>query len=328
MPENGAFLRPVKDASGQLGYQERSGGIRTARKREYGRKRNGTMADLLDNRLQLVDLRMIQSGSEQCSPGHSFGPARRDHYLFHYVISGNGTLYGSGANGESKSFTVESGQGFMIYPYQLNTYVADLENPWEYVWVEFDGLCVRSSLAGTELSRNRPVYRANSTVLRENMVTEMQYISAHPETGTLCVTGHLYLFLDYLMRSAKTEQLNSLRRMQDYYIHAAIAFIEAHFQERIRIDELASVCGIERSYFSKIFRESVGVSPQTFIMNYRMGKAETLLRETEMPIGEIAAAVGYENPLHFSRAFKNARGISPREWRERCRAGFAPDCTK
>lgn len=274
------------------------------------------MGDPLDNHFHLIDLRMIQSGSEQCTPGYSFGPARRDHYLFHYVISGNGTLYGKDSKGQTTSFTVESGQGFMIYPDQLNTYVADLDNPWQYVWVEFDGLCVKPTLAGTELSRSCPVYHTNSAALRENMVTEMRYISAHPDTGTLCVTGHLYLFLDYLMRSAKAERLTHLRRMRDYYVRTAISFIESHFQERIRIGELASVCGIDRSYFGKIFHESVGLSPQAFIMNYRMRRAEALLRETDMPIGEIAAAVGYENPLHFSRAFKNARGVSPREWRE------------
>ena len=50
-------------------------------------------------------------------------------------------------------------------------------------------------------------------------------------------------------------------------------------------------------------------------MNYRMLKATELLKLTSLSIAEIGSAVGYENQLHFSRAFKRIYGISPREWR-------------
>lgn len=269
-----------------------------------------------ENQFHLIDLRMIQSGSEQCGPGYAFGPARRDHYLFHYVLSGNGTLYAKDQRGEARSYDIAAGQGFMIYPDDTNTYVADTSDPWKYIWVEFDGLCVKPTLAKTELSKNTPVYRPRSLDLKNNMVEEMRYITAHSETGSLNVTGHLYLFLDYLLQSAKADRLRRPRGMRDFYVGTAIRFIEDHFQERLRIDEIASVCGIDRAYFGKIFHEAVGMSPQAFIMDYRMHRAEALLRETNMPIGEIAVAIGYENPLHFSRAFKNARGVSPRAWRE------------
>jgi len=51
-------------------------------------------------------------------------------------------------------------------------------------------------------------------------------------------------------------------------------------------------------------------------MNYRMIKATELLSLTSLSISEISQAVGYDNPLHFSRAFKNVYGISPRTWRK------------
>ena len=59
-------------------------------------------------------------------------------------------------------------------------------------------------------------------------------------------------------------------------------------------------------------------------MNYRMVKAAELLKLTDLSIGDIANAVGYPNQLHFSRAFKNVYGISPREWRNknRVRGGY------
>ncbi len=262
-----------------------------------------------------IDLSMYQYGYEQCSPGHSFGPAARNHYLFHYIISGTGTLIADDAKGESKTYSIKSGQGFLIFPGQITTYYADTVLPWEYVWIEFDGLRVKEALALTEFSIDTPVYRSHSKELREQMMNEMLYIVHHAKESPFHLIGHLYLFFDYLTQSAKSTKLVQSSKMSDYYIKEAINFIEQNFQNNITIEDIAAVCGINRSYFGKIFRKSIGRSPQQFLMNYRMVKATELLKLTSLSIAEIGSAVGYENQLHFSRAFKTIYGVSPREWR-------------
>ena len=262
-----------------------------------------------------IDLGMYQYGYEQCDPGHSFGPATRNHYLFHYVLSGTGTLMADNAKGETQTYSIKSGQGFLIFPGQITTYYADLRLPWEYVWIEFDGLRVKEALDLTELSMNSPVYRSHSKDLREQLVNEMMYIVHHAKESPFHLIGHLYLFFDYLMQSSKSTKLVHSSKMSDFYIKEAIHFIEQNFQNNITVEEIASVCGINRSYFGKIFRKSIGRSPQEFLMNYRMVKATELLKLTSLSIAEIGSAVGYENQLHFSRAFKTVYGISPRQWR-------------
>ena len=92
--------------------------------------------------VNFIDLCMYQFGHEQCEPGHSFGPATRNHYLFHYVLSGTGTLMADNAKGITQTYNIKSGQGFLIFPGQINTYIADDKLPWEYIWIEFDGLRV------------------------------------------------------------------------------------------------------------------------------------------------------------------------------------------
>ena len=262
-----------------------------------------------------IDLCMYQYGYEQCEPGHSFGPATRNHYLFHYIISGTGTLMADNAKGETQTYSIKSGQGFLIFPGQITTYIADQNLPWEYVWIEFDGLRVKEALDLTELSVNTPVYHSHSKDLREQLMNEMLYIVHHAKESPFHLIGHLYLFLDYLTQSAKSAKLVQSSKMSDYYIKEAINYIEQNFQNNITIEDIAAVCGINRSYFGKIFRNSIGRSPQEFLMNYRMVKATELLKLTSLSIAEIGSAVGYENQLHFSRAFKTIYGISPREWR-------------
>lgn len=264
-----------------------------------------------------IDLGMYQYGYEQCEPGHSFGPATRNHYLFHYIISGTGTLMADNVKGETQTYSIKSGQGFLIFPGQITTYIADQNLPWEYVWIEFDGLRVKEALNLTELSVNTPVYHPHSKDLREQLLKEMLYIVHHAKESPFHLIGHLYLFLDYLTQSAKSTKLIQSSKMSDYYIKEAINYIEQNFQNNITIEDIAAVCGINRSYFGKIFRNSIGRSPQEFLMNYRMVKATELLKLTSLSIAEIGSAVGYENQLHFSRAFKTIYGVSPREWRNR-----------
>ena len=157
--------------------------------------------------VNFIDLCMYQFGHEQCEPGHSFGPATRNHYLFHYVLSGTGTLMADNAKGITQTYNIKSGQGFLIFPGQINTYIADDKLPWEYIWIEFDGLRVKEALTTTELTPNNPVYHTHSKDIREKLVEEMLYITRHPSESPYHLIGHMYLFLDYLMRSAKSSKL-------------------------------------------------------------------------------------------------------------------------
>ena len=264
-----------------------------------------------------VDLSLYQFGWERCTPSHSFGPAARNHYLFHYVISGTGTLMADNSSGQTCTFQVKSGQGFMIFPDQINTYIADKQLPWEYVWLEFDGLRAREAIEVAGLTPDAPIYHARSHDLRETMMNEMLYIAQHGTMTPFHLIGHLYLFLDALTRSAASMRISKGGRLRDFYVHEALAFIEHNFQNDISVEDIADNCGLNRSYFGKLFKEALGKTPQEFLLNYRMTKATELLKLTALSIGDISQAVGYDNQLHFSRAFKNIYHISPREWRNK-----------
>lgn len=263
-----------------------------------------------------VDLSLYQYGMEQCPPAYSFGPATRNHYLFHYVLSGTGRLIADDSKGISREYQIRSGEGFMIFPRQINTYIADPKLPWEYIWIEFDGMRAREIIETAGLSPDHPVYHASYKDLRENMKDEMIYIAEHHDATPFHLMGHLYLFIDYLSRSSSS-QITASGRVRDFYIKEALNYIEQNFQNDISVENIASFCGLNRTYFGRIFKETVGKSPQQFLLSYRMAKAAELLKLTELSISDIGNAVGYPNQLHFSRAFKNVYGVSPREWRNK-----------
>lgn len=262
-----------------------------------------------------IDLGLYQFGWEQCDPSHSFGPAARNHYLFHLCLSGTGTLIADNTQGESITYQIKSGQGFMMFPHQICTYIADHEIPWEYTWLEFDGLRAKETIELAGINQNQPIYKAHNKDIAETMKAEMLYIVNHKDASPFHLIGHLYLFIDSFLRSSTSAQIGMGNSLRDFYIKEAFSFIEQNFQNDISVEDIAASCGLNRSYFGKIFHENMGKTPQEFLISYRMTKATELLKLTGLSIADIGNAVGYPNQLHFSRAFKNVYGISPRQWR-------------
>lgn len=262
-----------------------------------------------------LDLRLFQYGWEQCSPLHSFGPFVRNHFLFHYIISGKGYLDANDANGVTRRYELGAGQGFLICPGLVNTYCADQRDPWKYTWLEFGGLRAEEFLGAAGLGPDQPIYRPKSAALAEPVRDSMLYIADHSNASTLCLIGHLCLFLDALIQSSSTRRELRSTRLQDFYIQEAVTFMEQNYQRELTVEEIAGVCKLDRSYFSKLFRDTMGCPPQEFLIRLRLSRAAELMKTTKSPIGDISACCGYPNQLHFSRAFKKRYGLSPREWR-------------
>ena len=262
-----------------------------------------------------IDLGLYQFGREKCLSSQSFGPAVRNHYLFHYVISGSGVLFADNSKDEPVTYRIRSNQGFMIFPGQRTTYTADSANPWEYVWLEFDGLRVYEGLTMIGLSVNSPVYRPKTQSFRDTVRKEMLYIVEHKDQPPLHLIGHLYIFLDALVRSISSYNELKDKGLRSFYIREAISYIEGHYQESISVEDIARQCGLNRTYFGKIFKAEIGQPPHVFLTTYRMIKATDLLLTTKLSVADIGKSIGYENQLHFSRAFKNYYGISPMLWK-------------
>lgn len=263
-----------------------------------------------------VDLCIYQFGYAQKDPLESWGPAIRSHYLFHYVISGCGTLQATDENGVDQTYHIRSNQGFLIVPEQITTYTADKEQPWEYTWIEFDGMHAKEALMLSGLSISNPIYRSSEKHYSEKLKESMLYIANHPKETPFNLLSHLYMFMDCLMRSSASRTTPSSVGMSTYYLGWALSYIAQNFQNDISVSDIAESCKIHRNYLCKIFREQMGVSPQKFLITYRMKKAEQLLGTTGLSVKDIGNAVGYPNQLHFSRAFKNVYGMPPTQWRK------------
>ena len=194
-------------------------------------------------------------------------------------------------------------------------YSADQAEPWKYVWLEFDGLRAPEYIDSAGLGFSQPVYRPQSPAQGQSMRDTMLYIADHSQSSPLHLIGHLCLFLDGLILSSSTRRQLHGGQLKDFYIQEAVTYMEHNYHRELTVEDLADVCKLNRSYFSKLFKDNMGCPPQEFLIRLRLAKAAELMKTTGDSIGDISVMCGYPNQLHFSRAFKKRYGVSPREWR-------------
>jgi len=92
-------------------------------------------------------------------------------------------------------------------------------------------------------------------------------------------------------------------------------YIQKHYANDISLAVLSDSLGFSSSYLTKIFNKLEGTTPSKYIRDYRMGIAKQLLSEPGSSINTVSTAVGYPDPFHFSKTFKQTFGVSPSEYK-------------
>ena len=100
---------------------------------------------------------------------------------------------------------------------------------------------------------------------------------------------------------------------------AALLYIAQHYARPLTLDDVARVCGLSPGEFCRRFQSENGIGFKQYLLNVRMQRAEELLAHTTKSIIDIAHATGFGSHSHFTRSFRERRGVTPTVWRTRYR---------
>jgi LacI family transcriptional regulator len=153
------------------------------------------------------------------------------------------------------------------------------------------GLEVPSELMGREAARMLDQLMAGQKLPSESVLLEPTQIVTRPSTDTLAIA--------------------------DDDMVGAIRFIREHARERIDVSSVLEVVAVSRRRLERRFLELLGRTPAEEIRRVRLDIARRLLIETDMPVAAVASASGFGSSEYMSYAFKEAAGLSPREYRSR-----------
>ncbi|MBR3681603.1 MAG: AraC family transcriptional regulator [Clostridia bacterium] len=219
--------------------------------------------------------------------GNSYGPFVRDYYVLHAIHSGKGVLIN-----QNGSHEVSAGEMFLIRPGELTTYVADENDPYEYVWIAFSGSRARQFDDMPDVL-NTP----------EEMYAKLYEHVINGEKSTDPYTALLYEMMYSLFKESSTEE-------QEEIITEVHRYIKYNYAENITVSRLAARFGFERSYLYRLFKARYGVGPKEYLTRVRLEKAKWLLSRG-FSVSECAFMVGYSDAFTFSKAYKKFHGISP-----------------
>lgn len=256
------------------------------------------------------DLSLCFCGYAECEPLHSFGPAARPNYVFHYITSGKG-IYKVG----EKTFHLEKGQGFMIEPEMMTFYQADQKEPWTYFWVGFTGKRASEYVGDLGINSEQLIFRSEKGEELKKIVLEMLKHNKMTIRNQYFLQSLLYAYFATLMEDVKVEGSHG-ENAESIYIKRAIAFIQNNYHRGIKVTDVVNDVCISRSYLHMLFQKSLDMSPQEFLTKFRVSRARELLIITELSVEEVAKSCGYQDVLVFSKMFKKVMGMPPSVFRK------------
>jgi AraC family transcriptional regulator len=107
-------------------------------------------------------------------------------------------------------------------------------------------------------------------------------------------------------------------RLPPHKLRRAIAYIDDHLHGELTLAAMAQAVALSPGHFAHAFRDATGIAPHRYIVERRVEHAKALLRDSDLPITEIAHRVGCASNSHFSVLFHRVTGVTPRQFRNRC----------
>jgi len=252
-------------------------------------------------------LYIVNFGEEKCQSLHDYGPARRNHHLIHFVVSGKGKFCY-----KNHEWHIGAGQGFLILPGEETYYQADKIEPWHYAWVGYRGALADSITHTAGLSATSRVFTAQSAPAAWQALCAMRHEARDLRLSQMAAAGNLLRFLALI---APLQDPQTLSTPGHAACEKALWFLEGHFDRSISIQETADFVGLSRSHLYRMMMEQYGCSPKEMLLRIRMRHAKSMLCGSNMTLDEIAHCIGLQTGAQLGAAFRSVHGVTPGQYR-------------
>ena len=263
-------------------------------------------------------LRVLSAGTYQLFKWPklpTWRPKGRVDWQLVYINAGEGHFILDG-----HEVIVPAGNMVLYQPKQEQHYYFLGKDQSQYWFVQFTGRQVKSILKHYEIPLDGYILHTGISYeyedLFKRMRDELLECAFCYEENLTYLLRELFIIMNRRMNQGLPKVSGFVQNEIDH----AKTYFKEHYNEEISIEQYAASRNMSTSWFSKCFRDIVGVSPMKYILDQRIRNAQILLETSDFTITEIAHTLGYENPMYFSRVFHKAKGQSPSKYRKTYRS--------
>ena len=255
------------------------------------------------------ELRILHAEQEHVRTGRPCGPVIRSVYIIECCTGGEGTITING-----KVFPFRAGACYALLPGDAVIHTTNPETHRYGYWCALDGLFLGSLLQQAGITSETPFFRPELfETIRDHLAQLVDLWHCRDAGATFRQIGCVHQLLGSVLEHIPSTESVSL-------MDRAIGYMQTNFPEAISVDAIARQVGLDRCYFSALFKQKTGLSPHQYLILLRLQKAAQLLEQPELSISDAADLVGLE-PHNFARQFKREMGHTPQEYRRNLRRG-------
>ena len=213
-----------------------------------------------------------------------------------------------------RRYQVPAGSALILPPHVAHAYGASDEKAWTIYWVHVAGRQVSAILNLLWENEGGGVFPIGEGAEIFELIEEIYQTLSHGY-------GKEQLLLAGLTAGRLMERLVGLHRAHPENadvrgrIDRVIAYVSHRLNAPIQVPELARLANLSASHFAATFKRQTGHAVLDYFIRLRMQRAAHLLDTTQAAVKTIAAEIGYEDPLYFSRAFRKVHDLSPAQYR-------------
>ena len=258
----------------------------------------------ITNKSRIEPVVYISGNEDKTAPGSRCGPIIRDVFIIECCTEGYGSVYINGTE-----FPIFPRCAYVLMPGDIVTHTASCENPRRGYSCSLDGLQLSAAFKKAGIDSKKPYFpEAIFEEIEEHLKALYETRNEKDEGASFRQASHVYAILGAMLRETKNTD-------SYIWIDKAKNFMETYYQNIKSIDDVAAEVGLDRSYFSTLFKKKMGATPHSYLTSLRIKKASALICESDYSMAEIAESVGIDF-INFSRIFKREVGLTPTEYKK------------
>lgn len=214
-----------------------------------------------------------------------------------------------------RHYSVVSGQLAIIPPRRSHRYGTGENDPWSIYWCHAAGAVAErfaKLLTGDASSAVVSIVDYPRLIGAFEMLTDLISHGYGLNNLIYASTGlaHLLGIAFSLTQTEISDRSGAVDRVRQ-----TATYLRDRPHAHINVPDLARMCNLSLSHFCALFKATMGFPPLDYFLRIKTQRACALLATTDLPLKRVAAQIGFEDPLYFSRVFRRIQGLSPREYR-------------